>query len=77
LVFIQEKYPPKIRRKIRRKVDYNIGPTQVRYRIVNGDRGGNFTIDAITGEIRPRGIVDFELMAADNGSDSRRFRSQL
>jgi hypothetical protein len=50
---------------------------QVRYRIISGDRGGNFTVDAISGEIRPRGTVDFELMDTDANADSRRFNITL
>ncbi|TRY71883.1 hypothetical protein TCAL_08438 [Tigriopus californicus] len=35
---------------------------QIRYRIVKGDAGGNFSIDSITGEVRPSGLIDYELM---------------
>ena len=34
-------------------------------------------MDAISGEIRPRGTVDFELMDTDNNADSRRFNLTL
>lgn len=36
--------------------------SQIRYRIVKGDAGGNFSIDSITGEVRPSGLIDYELM---------------
>ena len=33
-----------------------------RYRIVKGDNGGNFSVDSVTGEIRPNGLIDYELI---------------
>ena len=41
----------------------------VRYRIVEGDTGGNFTIDSVTGEIRPTGTLDYELIPGTTGVD--------
>ena len=32
----------------------------MRYLIVSGDPGGNFTIDSETGEIKPHGVLDYE-----------------
>jgi hypothetical protein len=39
------------------------GNAMVRYRIVEGDTGGNFSIDSVTGEVRPTGALDYELIA--------------
>eukprot|EP00095_Tigriopus_kingsejongensis_P008988 snap_masked-scaffold783_size97670-processed-gene-0.6 protein:Tk08988 transcript:snap_masked-scaffold783_size97670-processed-gene-0.6-mRNA-1 annotation:"PREDICTED: uncharacterized protein LOC100879829" len=44
---------------------------EIRYRIVKGDMGGNFSIDSITGEVRPSGLIDFELMR--DHEDGERF----
>ena len=35
---------------------------QIRYRIIRGDSAGNFSVDSITGEIRPNGLIDYELL---------------
>ena len=37
----------------------------VRYRIVEGDTRGNFTIDSLTGEVRPTGVLDYEQTPRD------------
>jgi len=47
--------------------------SKVRYEIISGDKGGNFSIDSTTGEIRPRGTVDFELANLGDDSDARSF----
>lgn len=44
----------------------------VRYRIVEGDTGGNFTIDSVTGEIIPTGTLDYELIPGTTGVDKVR-----
>ena len=41
----------------------------VRCRIVEGDTGGNFTIDSVTGEVRPTGTLDYELIPGTTGVD--------
>jgi hypothetical protein len=45
------------------------GNAMVRYRIVEGDNKGNFTIDSLTGEVRPTGVLDYELIS---GRDDER-----
>lgn len=50
--------------------------SQVRYQIVDGDRNKNFTINQLTGEIRPRNMVDFEKMGNERG-DTRTFRLKV
>jgi cadherin 23 len=44
----------------------------VRYRIVRGDTGGNFSIDVVTGEITPNGVINYENMMGD-GDGNRVF----
>ena len=39
---------------------------EVRYMIVNGDPGGNFTINSTTGEVKPTGVLDYELLPGSN-----------
>ncbi|XP_022239300.1 cadherin-23-like [Limulus polyphemus] len=51
----------------------NTRNSEIRYQIVGGDRQGNFTIDAVTGEIRPRAPLDFEMISQEKG-DVRTFR---
>lgn len=34
----------------------------IRYRIFGGDARGNFTLDSLTGQLRPKGVLDFEAM---------------
>ncbi|XP_042895459.1 cadherin-23 isoform X2 [Parasteatoda tepidariorum] len=50
--------------------------SQVRYQIVDGDRHKNFSINQLTGEIRPRNMVDFEKMSNENG-DIRTFQLKV
>ncbi|XP_035210796.1 cadherin-23-like isoform X2 [Stegodyphus dumicola] len=50
--------------------------SQVRYQIVDGDRNKNFTINQLTGEIRPRTMVDFEKMSNEKG-DIRTFELKV
>ena len=35
---------------------------EVRYRILRGDQYGNFTINSLSGEIKPNGVLDYELL---------------
>ena len=37
----------------------------VRYRIVSGDFNGNFTLDSVSGLLKPKGVLDFEAMEED------------
>ncbi len=41
-----------------------------RYRIVRGDTGGNFSVDSVSGEIRPNGLIDFELLESSFPTDN-------
>lgn len=50
--------------------------SQVRYQIIDGDKDGNFSIDSVSGEIRPRNMVDFEKMPKEAG-DIRTFRLRV
>ncbi|XP_054716346.1 cadherin-23-like [Uloborus diversus] len=50
--------------------------SQVRYQIVDGDRSRNFSINQMTGEIRPRSLVDFERMSNEKG-DIRTFQLRV
>ena len=38
----------------------------IRFRIVRGNTNGNFSIDEVTGEITPSGIIDYENVVPDN-----------
>ncbi|XP_067141770.1 cadherin-23 isoform X2 [Centruroides vittatus] len=46
--------------------------SEIRYEIIQGDKEGNFTIDNITGEIRPRQPIDYERIPQGKG-DIRTF----
>ena len=35
---------------------------EVRYRIVGGDAMGNFSVDSVSGQLRPNGLIDYERM---------------
>ena len=39
--------------------------SEVRYRILRGDQNGNFTMDSLSGEIKPTGVLDYELLPGD------------
>ena len=46
---------------------------EVRYRIMKGKNAGNFTIDAVSGELRPNGVIDFELVPPSADGETRKF----
>lgn len=50
--------------------------SQVRYQIVDGDRTKNFSINSLTGEIKPRSMVDYEKMSSEKG-DIRTFQLKV
>ena len=37
----------------------------IRFKIVGGNLDGNFTIDSVTGEITPNGVIDYENIIPD------------
>ena len=49
-----------------------------RYRIVKGDAAGNFSVDSVTGEIRPNGLIDYELIESkfNPGETQRDFEEE-
>ena len=46
---------------------------EVRYRIVRGKNAGNFTIDSVSGELRPNGLIDYELVPPSADGETRKF----
>lgn len=42
--------------------------SRIEYSIVNGEYKDNFTIDSMTGVIKPMQPMDFEQLAGDNGN---------
>lgn len=46
---------------------------EVRYRIVRGKNAANFTIDSVSGELRPNGLIDFELIPPSADGETRKF----
>ena len=66
--FIQENSPTFTNPLIVEATDADENGTEnseVRYRILRGDQYGNFTIDSLSGEIKPNGVLDYELLPGD------------
>jgi cadherin 23 len=63
--FIQENSPTFTNPLIVEATDADENGTEnseVRYRVLRGDQYGNFTIDSLSKEIRPNGVLDYELL---------------